>query len=118
MELKQFYIVDGKEFADKNDADYYEKLCIAKSNYYKTAKEYEELLNQCSCNDLIFQREVMRDYGEEYQDDFDDWHQKPILIKQYKCNCCGKDWSCGKFNSSTLDTWKDSGKILVKIGKF
>lgn len=118
MEIKQTYIIDGKEFEGKEDAEYYEKLCEAKSNYYKAAKEYEDLLNQCSCSDLIFQGEVMRDCGEQYQDEFDIWHQKPILIKQYKCKCCGKDWSCGKFNGSTLDTWKHNGKILVKIGTF
>lgn len=117
MEIKNVYIVDGKEFSNEEDALYFKQLQTARESYHLAAKEYESILNNCSCKDLDFVREVRGDYGKDYQDEFDNFHKESILIKEYRCNCCGKTWDYGDFGGKG-DSWWDSGTIFVKTGIF
>ena len=47
LESKEIYIVNDKEFTDKETAEYYSDLCEAREQYHNTAKNYEEGVNKC-----------------------------------------------------------------------
>lgn len=117
LESKEIYIVNNKEFTDKETAEYYLDLCEAREQYHNTAKNYEEVLNKCECKEKVFVEKVQRDYGKSYQDEFDNWHSERIDVENYRCKCCGKSWTYADFDGKGL-CWKHGGNILVKRGTF
>lgn len=117
IESKKVFVVQGKEFTSKDSAEYYIKLSEARKAYHSAAKEYEQTLNDCTCEEKMLIEKVQRDYGKPYQDEFDNWHNDRIEVENYRCSCCGKGWSYADFNGEGL-RWKHDGKILVKRGVF
>lgn len=57
LESKEIYIVNNKEFTDKDTAEYYLDLCEARDQYQDAAKNYEEVLNKCECKEKVFVEE-------------------------------------------------------------
>lgn len=117
MEVKQIYTVGKKEFSAKDTAEYYQKLYDAMTTYHNAAKEYENLLAECTCDEKDFISKLVCAKGEHYLDDFDWLQQKNITVLNYVCKCCGKDWSYGEFDGLEAH-WRKGGNTLVKVGVF
>ncbi|AGG57911.1 hypothetical protein VPBG_00139 [Vibrio phage helene 12B3] len=117
MKIKNIFVVEGLEFENESAARKYQEILEVGKAYRESAKLYQEVLNSCTCEELVFRDTVQRDYGKSYSDEWDNWHKDRIPVDRYSCKCCGKEWDYADYDGKG-ECWKHSGTILVKTGRF
>jgi hypothetical protein len=115
IKSKIIYKAGDQTFEKRENAELCQSILDAYDLYAKAAKDLQDVLDKCTCDEKTYHHSVTGAAGKEWQDEYDQWHKELIQIDVHGCKCCGREWHYAAFGGGA-HTWRKMSKRLVKVG--